>query len=153
MSQEKINSGYNTFIMPARDLYHHAVRKALVNDGWTITHDPIRLRLRRGKNLFVDLGAERLLAAERGPDRIAVEIKGFGRTSDMKDLEDALGQFVLYAHLLKRQDAERTLYLAVPESFRISVFEEEAGQVLLEDGVLRLFSFDPQEEKIIRWMP
>ena len=113
--------------MPAKDLYHEAVRNALIKDGWTITHDPLRLRLRRGKSLFVDLGAERLLAAERGTEKIAVEIKSFARASDMKDLEDAVGQFVLYAHLLRRSDPDRVLYLAVPELARRNVFEEEAG--------------------------
>lgn len=139
--------------MPAKDLYHDAVKNALVKDGWTITHDPLRLRLRRGKSLFVDLGAERLLAAERGPEKIAVEIKSFARASDMKDLEDAVGQFVLYAHLLMRSDPDRVLYLAVPELARRNVFEEEAGQVMLEDGVVRLFSFDPDLERIVQWMP
>ena len=138
--------------MPARDIYHNAVKNALMKDGWTITHDPIRLRLRLGKNLFVDLGAERLLAAERGTEKIAVEIKSFVRTSDMKDLEDAVGQFVLYAHLMKRYYPEYVLYLAVPEVVRRSVFEEEAGQVLLEDGVVRLFSFDPAAEVVVQWM-
>lgn len=70
--------------MPAKDLYHEAVKNALIKDGWTITHDPLRLRLRRGKSLFVDLGAERLLAAERGAEKIAVEVKSFARASDMK---------------------------------------------------------------------
>ena len=139
--------------MPARDLYHDAVKNALVKEGWTITHDPLRLRLRRGKSLFVDLGAERLLAAERGTERIAVEVKTFARASDMKDLEDAVGQFVLYAHLLRRTDPDRVLYLAVPELARRTVFEEEAGQVMLEDGVIRLFSFDPESEAIVQWMP
>ncbi len=138
--------------MPAKDLYHEAVKNALIKDGWTITHDPLRLRLRRGKSLFVDLGAERLLAAERGAEKIAVEIKSFARASDMKDLEDAVGQFVLYAHLLMRSDPGRVLYLAVPELARRNVFEEEAGQVMLEDGVVRLFSFDPDQERIVQWM-
>jgi len=138
--------------MPARDLYHNAVKNALIKDGWTITHDPLRLRLRRGKSLFVDLGAERLLAAERGTEKIAVEIKTFARASDMKDLEDAIGQFVLYAHLLRRSEPDRVLYLAVPELARRSVFEEEAGQVMLEDGVIRLFSFDPDQEAIVQWI-
>ena len=139
--------------MPAKDLYHEAVKNALIKDGWTITHDPLRLRLRRGKSLFVDLGAERLLAAERGTEKIAVEVKSFARASDMKDLEDAVGQFVLYAHLLMRSDPDRILYLAVPELARRNVFEEEAGQVMLEDGVVRLFSFDPELERIVQWMP
>jgi hypothetical protein len=29
--------------MPARDIYHNAVKAALIADGWTITHDPYRL--------------------------------------------------------------------------------------------------------------
>ena len=81
--------------MPAKDVYHEAVKNAMFKDGWTITHDPFRIRLARGKNLFVDLGAERLIAAERGSEKIAIEIKSFRRASDMKDLEEAIGQFVL----------------------------------------------------------
>jgi hypothetical protein len=142
-----------SFIMPARDIYHDAVRNALIKDGWTITADPLRIRLRRGKSVFVDLGAERLIGAEKGAQKIAVEIKSFLRPSDIDDLEEATGQFVLYAHLLKRYQPERTLYLAVTETVRRNVFEEEAGEVLLEDGVLRLVSFDPTEEVIIRWQP
>ncbi len=62
--------------MPARDFYHDIVRNALVKDGWTITHDPYPLKLGR-KDLFIDWGAEKILAAERGNDKTAVEIKSF----------------------------------------------------------------------------
>jgi hypothetical protein len=139
--------------MPAKDIYHQTVKIALVKDGWTITHDPYRIRLARGKNLFVDLGAERLIAADRDTEKIAVEIKSFTRASDMKDLEDALGQFVLYARLLIRYAPERTLYLAVTEEIRKTVFEEEAGQILIEDGIIRLVTFNPTQEVIVRWIP
>ncbi len=88
--------------MPAKDIYHDTVRTALLKDQWTITHDPLRIRLTRGKNLFVDLGAERLLAAQRGVEKIAVEVKSFVSPSDMRSLEEAVGQFVVYAELLKR---------------------------------------------------
>lgn len=139
--------------MPAKDIYHDQVKNSLINDGWEITHDPLRIRLARGKNLFVDLGAERLLAAERGIEKIAVEIKSFTRPSDMKDLEEAVGQFVLYAHLLMRYYPEYKLFLAVTENVCKTVFEEEAGQTLIEDGIIRLFSFDPNQEVIVRWIP
>jgi hypothetical protein len=138
--------------MPARDIYHNTVKNALIKDGWTITHDPLRIRLARGRNLFVDLGAERLLAAERGTEKIAVEVKSFTRPSDMKDLEEALGQFVLYNRLLKRYYPDHTLYLAVSEDTRRTVFEEEAGQTLIEDSIIRLVTFDPTHEVIIRWI-
>jgi hypothetical protein len=113
----------------------------------------LRIRLARGRNLFVDLGAERLLAAERGTEKIAVEVKSFTRPSNMKDLEEAVGQFVLYAHLLVRYYPEYKLFLAVTENVCKTVFEEEAGQTLIEDSIIRLFSFDPTEEVIVRWIP
>jgi hypothetical protein len=138
--------------MPARDIYHQTVKNALIKEGWKITHDPLRIRLARGRNLFVDLGAERLLAAERDAEKIAVEVKSFTRPSNMKDLEEALGQFVLYSRLLKRYYPDYTLYLAVSEKTRKTVFEEEAGQTLIEDGIIRLFSFDPTLEVIVQWI-
>jgi len=139
--------------MLAKDIYHNTVKKALIKDGWEITHDPLRIRLARGKTLFVDLGVERLLAAERGTEKIAIEVKSFTRPSDMKDLEEAVGQFVLYAHLMLRYYPEYTLFLAVNENTCKTVFEEEAGQTLIEDGIIRLFSFDPIQEVIVRWIP
>ncbi|MGI0480943.1 XisH family protein [Geminocystis sp. CENA526] len=138
--------------MPAKDIYHNTVKNALIKDGWTITHDPLRIRLARGKNLFVDLGAERLIGASKNKENIAVEIKSFTRPSDMKDLEEAVGQFVLYDHLLKRYYPEYKLYLAVPEKIRKNVFEEEAGQTLIEDKIISLFSFDIELEEIITWI-
>jgi XisH protein len=138
--------------MPAKDIYHNAVKNALVKNGWTITHDPLRIRLARGKNLFVDLGAKRLLAAERGTEKIAVEIKSFTSHSDMRDLEQAVGQFVLYARLLKRYYPDYTLYLAVSEDTRKTVFEEEAGKTMIEDNIIRLVTFDPRKEAIVKWI-
>src|SRR5215468_5142471 len=118
--------------MPARDSYHDTVRRALERDGWAITHDPLRVELAQRK-LFVDLGAERVLAAQKGPRKIAVEIKTFAGASEVRDLEDALGQFVLYELALRRKEPDRTLYLAVPELAWQQVFADDVGQVLLDD--------------------
>ncbi len=60
----------------ARDHYHQLVKQALTADGWTITDDPLYLDL-ASTTLEVDLGAERLIAAEKGKEKIAVEIKSF----------------------------------------------------------------------------
>jgi hypothetical protein len=56
--------------MPARDKYHDTVKQVLIKDRWTITHDPFMLRAGL-RDLYIDLGAERLLAAEkrRGQNR------------------------------------------------------------------------------------
>lgn len=138
--------------MPAKDIYHDTVKNALIKDNWKITHDPLRIKLIRGKNLFVDLGAERLIAAEKNTEKIAIEIKSFTRPSEMKDLEEAVGQFVVYEHLLRRYYPDYILYLAIPEKIRKNVFEEEAGQTLIEAGIIRLVSFEPNKEEIVQWI-
>ena len=71
--------------MPARDLYHDAVKRALQKDGWKITHDPLKLKMGR-RDRYVDLGAERLLAAERRGEQIAVEVKSFIGAAPLHDL-------------------------------------------------------------------
>jgi hypothetical protein len=85
--------------MPARDRDHDAVCAALIADGWLITGDPLHLHY-AGDDLYVDLAAERLLAAEKGLRRIAVEIKSFSGPSELADLHVAVGQFVVYREVL-----------------------------------------------------
>jgi hypothetical protein len=65
--------------MPARDIYHNAVKAALIADGWRVTHDPYRIEY-GGKDAYIDLGAEReardiVLAAERDATRVFVNRK------------------------------------------------------------------------------
>src|SRR5207247_10794285 len=101
--------------MPAKDKYHDALRSALVKDGWTITDDPFRLVWGK-RDFYVDLGAERIMAAERAGERIAVEVKSFLGASPMHDLELALGQFLLYRSILEEQEPDRGSLLAIPGS-------------------------------------
>jgi hypothetical protein len=138
--------------MPARDMYHDTVKKALIKDEWTITHDPFVLKW-GAKDMFVDLGAERLLAAEKIGHKIAVEVKSFAGPSDMDDLEKALGQYILYHDVLAEREPDRVLYLAVPQEILAELFEEPIGQLLLRNNRVRLIVFDPQQEVILQWIP
>ncbi|MGA2701371.1 MAG: XisH family protein [Isosphaeraceae bacterium] len=138
--------------MPAKDLFHACVRHALIHDGWTITHDPLRLTW-GDKDLYVDLGAERLMAAEKSGQRIAVEIKSFVGDSEVDDLEKAVGQYVLYRAVLAQREPGRELFLAVPELIIRDVFDQSLGELLLKDQSIRVLGFDPQTEVITRWIP
>jgi XisH protein len=137
--------------VPARDTYHHAVRNALIKDGWTITHDPYTLSFGL-KDVFVDIGAERLLAAERGSERIAVEIKCFFASSDLHDFEQALGQFVFYRSLLIRTDPDRRLLLAVPSETFETTFQEAIARPVLKDLSVLVVAFDPDKEVFTEWI-
>jgi hypothetical protein len=131
--------------VPARDLYHETAKKALIKDGWTITHDPLILRWGT-TDVHVDLGAEQLFAAEKEGRKIAIEIKSFVGKSDVDDLEKALGQYVLYYDILGKNEPDRTLYLAVHEEVFLDVFEEPIGKLLLDNERLKIVVFDRKRD-------
>lgn len=138
--------------MPARDRDHDAVCDALTAEGWTITDDPLHLRY-ANDDLYIDLAAERLIGAEKGTRRIAVEIKSFSGPSELTDLHAAVGQFVVYREVLAEMDPERELYLAVSEEVRAEIFEAGVARLILVRQVRRLVSYDREEKVIVRWIP
>jgi hypothetical protein len=138
--------------MPARDFHHDAVRSALIKDGWTITHDPFPMPF-GSRTVYVDFGAEAILAAERGNERIAVEVKGFHGPSEVHDLEQALGQFVLYLSTLKRYEPERQLFLAVPREIGEGLFKEPPTMAIIEDYGINYVIYDAERQEIVQWKP
>ncbi len=103
--------------------------------------------------MYVDLGAKQLLAAKQGCKKIAVEIKSFVSPSEMADLKDAIGGFMMYRAVIYRLEPERTLYLAVRDSVFTALFEEPIGTLLIETENLKLLVFNPETERIIQWIP
>ncbi|MGH9842020.1 MAG: element excision factor XisH family protein [Blastocatellia bacterium] len=140
--------------MAAKDIYHNHVKTALDKDGWTITHDPLTIALEGTRdNLFVDLGAERLIAAEKASRKIAVEVKSFVSGSKMTDLENALGQFTLYDDVLSENEPDRTLYLAIREDVFTTIINQAYWELLLRKNRLRLLIFDDVKQEVVRWIP
>lgn len=99
--------------MAAKDTFHNAVKSALQKEGWLITHDPLYINFAEVE-IYIDLGAERLLAAEKDGERIAVEIKTFLKPSAVSEFHTVLGQFLNYRFALQAEDPGRILYLAIP---------------------------------------
>ena len=137
--------------MPAKDILHDCVKHALIKDGWIVTDDPLSLKIGK-KDLFIDLAAEKMLIAEKENQKIAIEIKSFVGTSEVEDLKNALGQYVLYEKIIKRQLLDRTLYLAIREATYNNLFRQEIGQILLEEKTLKLIIFNPEKEVITQWI-
>ncbi len=100
--------------MSRRDNIHNHIKKALENEGWTTTHDPYPLKIGR-KSAEIDLGAERILAATKDNEKIAIEINSFIQSSTITAFYHALGQFELYERALKIHEPDRVLYLALPQ--------------------------------------
>lgn len=137
--------------MPPRDLYHDAVIAALVKDGWTITDDPFVIEF-EDLRVFADLGAEKLLAAEKTGRRIVVEIKVFGGPSPVADLEQALGQYGLYRSLLRQKKERRDVFLAVAYDVYEDFLSQATVTGVLADQQVNLLVFDPEHEEVVQWI-
>ncbi len=137
--------------MSRKDAFHDVVRHALEKDGWTITHDPLILRYELG-NLHIDLGAEKVFAAERAGQKIAVEVKSFLKNSAVSEFHTALGQFISYRILLAEQYPEYVLYLAVPMDTYTSFFATQLAQGIILSQQLKLIIYKPQQEVIEQWL-
>ena len=135
----------------AKDLFHPHVRRALEKDGWTITHDPLLLPWGSAP-VYVDLGAEKIIAAEKNERKIAVEVKSFLRSSRTEDLEDAMGQIVLYRYLLLRSHTDRELFLAIRKDVYESFISLSHVSAFLQAEQVNLLVFDPQTEEVVQWI-
>lgn len=135
----------------AKDIFHDIVVLALRKEGWEITHDPLEIRYEEDR-YQVDLGAERLIAAEKGPEKIAIEIKSFLSPSTLYAYHAALGQYRNYRLLLHLVKEDRELYLAMPSDTYKEYFTRSFGKISLEIEKVNLVVFSPAESIITHWI-
>lgn len=135
----------------AKDIYHDTVKTALEKDKWVVTNELFRFSI-GSRSVYIDLLAEKLLVAEKEGRKIAVEIKSFLSPSPVNDLENALGQYILYRDTLSRLEPERVLYLAIREEVYQDFFKEEIAQMVVENNHLKLIVFDVEKSEVVQWI-
>lgn len=135
----------------AKDIYHNQVKSALIKDGWEITHDPYEIRL-GGVEMYINFGAETILAAQRDENKIAVEVKSFISPSLISEFHGAHGQFLDYRYALEEQEVNRTLYLAIPYLIYQDFFSLQFIQTVINRSEIKLLIFNPEEEAILEWI-
>ena len=89
--------------MPAKDVFHDNVKRALEKDGWLVTDEQFFIRS-GGVEIYVDIGAEKIIAAERSGEKIAVEVKSFLGYSTITEFHGAVGQFINYRSILEEEE-------------------------------------------------
>ncbi len=137
--------------MPAKDIFHHLVKHALEKEGWHITHDQYHLKV-DDLDLYIDLAAERILAAEKDGRYIAVEIKSFLNSSPMSEFHLAIGQFINYRLALYEHEPRRHLFLAIPRDTYETFFGLPFVQRVLQINHVSLCVYSVQQEEITSWI-
>lgn len=135
----------------AKDIIHEPVKKALEKAQWTVTDDQYTV-VYAEFTIYADLAAERIIAAERGKEKIAVEIKSFRRPSAVQDIKDALGSYEMYQVFLAEVEPDRKLYLAISAQTYHDVFRLEAVQLLMKHFAIPLIVVDIEQQEVIQWI-
>ena len=135
----------------ARDKFHQEVRNALENEGWKITDDPLYLKVGRIP-IHIDLGAEKLIGAEKAGEKIAVEVKTFGIPSFITALHEAVGKYIVYREALKQIQSDRVLYLAMPVDVYDEFGSEPIVNAVFSDYDFKILLYEPSAQIISSWI-
>jgi hypothetical protein len=135
----------------AKDIVHNIVQEALTKDGWTITADPFILKQGKSK-LEIDFAAEKLIIAEKGIEKIAVEVKTFVQHSIVYAFHEALGQYLNYLTALKLIGEDRALFLAIDLEVHERLMKSEFIKASLQDYDVKLLIFDVTDKSLKEWI-
>ncbi len=137
----------------AKDLFHKNARESLEKEGWKISADPLRIYISKKDYLEIDLAAENAFLAEKGQQKIAVEVKGFLRKSFISAFHEAIEQYLNYKSALADNEPDRIIYLAIPEdAFNNELFQGEFIQKRLKEECINLIVFDISNNIITKWI-
>lgn len=116
-----------------------------------MTDEPLYLGL-EGDDMEIDIGAEKIIVAEKGLEKIAVEVKSFIQPSLLYTFHQALGQYLNYLIALKEAPEKRELYLAIS----IEVFRKFKRYNTINKSIknynVNLLIFDLTTQNIIQWI-
>ncbi len=137
--------------MARRDLIHYAVVMALQKAGWTITHDPLTLQV-PGNRFEVDLGAEKVIIAERGLEREAIEIKSFQLPSILASFYEALGKYMAYQKAFIKNNSDRRFYMAISTETYDKLQHKPFLMEVFKDNDVKMLIVDVEKEEIVQWI-
>ncbi len=135
----------------AKDAYHEIVKRALIKDGWKITHDPFVIKY-KDLTVIADLSAEKTFVSDKTGKKIVVEIKVFGAKSKVSEFEKAKGQYDIYQIALRKNQISDTLFMAISDEIYASFFSREAIKEIVEEGKINLVVFNLETEEIVKWI-
>ena len=92
------------------------------------------------------------MAAEKGTEKIAVEIKVFGSVSNFSELQKAAGQYQMYAVYLQEIEPERKVFLAISADIYNDFFQRPSVKFFVDKINIKILVFDSEKEEIVQWI-
>ncbi|HLA44256.1 MAG TPA: element excision factor XisH family protein [Aggregatilineales bacterium] len=135
--------------MPAVDNCEPQVVRAMEKDGWQVVRRHYLIRLGKGRGaVYADLRLQKDEA-----QILIVEVKSFERRgSQMDDLYQAIGQYMVYQKALALAGQREPLYLALPETAFRRLRVHDAIQATIQDAKIKLILVDISREEVVEWV-
>lgn len=137
--------------MPKKDNFHDTVKIALEKELWHITNDPLFVPTEGGTNFFIDLGAERIIGAEKNGENIAVEIKSFSGNSPMYSFYEILGQFLVYKMALREQIQSWKLFIAISDTGFKKLDDSPILNKAMQEYQLKFVIINSISQSVVEW--
>ena len=137
--------------MPRLDLIHAQVKQALMNDGWTITDEPYNI-VYGSVRLQADLGAQKSFAAVRNGTKIVVEVKSFTGKSLISEIENAIGQYLMYVGYMRLVGDEHKIYLALSQEVYEQFGDVDGLDMVLDQFSVSLLIVDIVNKEVVKWI-
>lgn len=135
--------------MPAIDQCEPIVIRALQKEGWFVVDQPFVIKVER-EIVFVDL---RLHERENNRDIIIVEVKCFSDArKQLETFYHSVGQVLYYRQLLRLQQNDTKLYLALPLSAYSSLLQRPAVKLLVDEYLIPIIVIDLENEVVTQWL-
>jgi hypothetical protein len=92
------------------------------------------------------------LIAEKGVEKISVEIKSFLSISILNEFNSSLGQYLSYRDILSDNDFEEQLYLAISRKTYQEILFSPFIQKQIERYDIKLIIVDTKAKQITSWI-
>jgi hypothetical protein len=102
--------------------------------------------------VHIDLGAEKIIGAERNGEKIAIEIKTFGLASFITALYEAIGKYIIYRIALEQMKSDRVLYLAMPEKVYTKFCKEPLVKEAFDQYHFKILLYKTDTKEQIEWV-
>jgi hypothetical protein len=140
--------------VPAVDSCEEQVIRAMLKEGWRVTHRPISIPVLLTDNdkqeyLFADVRFRQQQSSEA---ILIVEIKCFSNpTTILSEFYRVVGQYLVYRNGLALIGVQEPIYLAVPASVYHRFFQMPIIDRTLQDTNIATVIVDLEQEEIVTW--
>lgn len=131
--------------MPTKDVFHDAVKNALIKDGWKLLNEVFELRL------IEENGSEFVMIFEKDGEKIAVLVERFLSSSQTQDFYFAFGRYLNCRLFLSKTNPDLTLLSAIRTETYQNFFKMTFVSKLVSENKMKLIIYDFISQEIKGW--